>query len=125
MKAYIVDTNYSDYSTVVFAEDRGKAKAIAMYTDALEGADYIDIRARRCPALDKYYFGRTEMDWCEPTDRIALVKEVGWFCSDETFDSEECPTCPARKWCDRREDKEWNEHCEAEAMFDSMWGDQS
>lgn len=104
MKAFIVSTDYGDFSTVVFAENRGRAKAIAMYTDALEGADYIDIRARRCPALDKYYNNRNEMDWLDDSDRIAMVKEAGFECSGATFNSNECPTCPARKYCGRYND---------------------
>lgn len=103
MKAYKISDlkGYADYLTVVFAETSGKAKAIAITTDAFNDYDFTEISARRVPELDKYYRGLDEMDWCEPTDRIALVKEVGWFCSDETFDSEECPTCPAKQWCER------------------------
>lgn len=103
MKAYKISDlkGYADYLTVVFAETSGKAKAIAITTDAFNDYDFTEISARRVPELDKYYRGLDEMDWCEPTDRIALVKEVGGFCSDETFDSEECPTCPAKQWCDR------------------------
>ena len=104
MKAFIVSTDYGDFSTVVFAENRGRAKTVAMRTDACEGADYIDIHARRCRALDKYYNDRIEMDWLDDNDRIAMVKEAGFECSWATFDSGECPTCPARKYCDRYND---------------------
>jgi hypothetical protein len=49
MKAYQVSdkTSWEGYSTVVFAETRGKAKAIALNTDACEGAEYIDIKCYR------------------------------------------------------------------------------
>ena len=105
MKAYIITDlqGYADYSTVVFAETSGKAKAIAIHTDAFEDYEFTEISARRIPKLDKYYRGKKEMDWLDPNDRVALVKEVGWFCSDETFYSGECPTCPAKQWCDRYE----------------------
>ena len=101
MKAFIVSTYYGNFSTVVFAENRGRAKKVAMHTDACMDADYIDIHARRCPALDKYYNNRTEMDWLDDSDRTAMVKEAGFECSGATFDSNECPTCPARKYCGR------------------------
>ena len=109
MKAYIVSTDYGDFSTVVFAENRGKAKKVAMGTDACMDADYIDIHARRCSALDKYYNNRTEMDWLDDNDRIAMVKEADFECSGATFDSGECPTCPAREYCCRYNDEESEE----------------
>ena len=106
MKAYIVSTDYGDFSTVVFADNRGRAKSIAMGTDACMGADYIDIHARRCSALDQYYNNRVEMDWSEPEDRIAMVKEAEFECSGATYDFGECPTCPAREYCGRYNDGE-------------------
>lgn len=101
MKAYIVSTDYGEFSTVVFAEDRNKAKVIGMYTDACMDADYVDIRARRCPALDKYYNNRIEMDWMDDNDRIAMVKECGFSCDPECWEEEDCKSCPAKQWCDR------------------------
>ena len=107
MKAYIISTDYGDFSTVVFAENRNKAKSVGMHTDACMDADYVDIRARRCPALDKYYNNRIEMDWMDDNDRIAMVKDGNFVCDYDTYyDSDECPTCPARAWCDRYNDLE-------------------
>lgn len=64
MKAYTVKDRFDPlFSTVVFAETAGKARAIARYTDACEGLDFIDIRAKRVPAMDKFYRGKPEMDW--------------------------------------------------------------
>ena len=128
MKAYIITDlqGYADYSTVVFAETSGKAKAIAIHTDAFEDYEFTEISARRVPKLDKYYRGLDEMDWFDPNDRVALVREANFSCSYETdIEDLRCEDCPAKQWCDRCVDKEWNEHCEAEAMFDSFWGDQS
>ena len=106
MKAYIVNDEKSecDFSTVVFAETAGRARAIAIHTNACEDAEFTDISARRIPALDKYYRGQIEMDWCDAEDRIALVKEAGFHCSYE-IDSPQCDDCPARKWCDRYEEE--------------------
>ena len=102
MKAYKISDlkGYCEYSTIVFAESRGKAKAIAITTDSFNDYDYTEISARRVPALDKYYFGREEMDWDNDTDRIALVREAGFSCNPEYWEEEDCERCPARQWCD-------------------------
>lgn len=104
MKAYIVSdkTSWEGCSTVVFAETRGKAKAIALNTDACEDVEYIDIECYRVPSLDKYYKkGKKEMDWEDKDDRVALCKH-GWACIDECFEPE---NCPAKKWCYRYQDE--------------------
>lgn len=76
MKAYKISDlkGYADYSTVVFAETSGKAKAIAITTDAFNDYEFTEISARRVPELDKYYRGLDEMDWLDDADRIALVR---------------------------------------------------
>ena len=102
MKAYSVRDKDSFYSAVVFAESVGKAKAIAIHTDACEDSYYTDIRAIRIPALDKYYCGKTEMDWYDDNDRIALVKDGKFHC----FEVEECKSCPAKQYCDYCEEYE-------------------
>ena len=132
MKAYKISDlkGYCEYSTIVFAETSGKAKAIAITTDAFNDYEFTEISARRVPKLDKYYRGLDEMDWFDPNDRVALVREANFSCSYEIDIDLRCEDCPAKQWCDRYEDKEWNEHCEAEAILDScynhwFWGDQS
>ena len=62
MKAYKISDlkGYADYSTVVFAETSGKAKAIAITTDAFNDYEFTEISARRVPNLDKYYRGLDE-----------------------------------------------------------------
>lgn len=100
MKAWLVRVKDEFYSTVVFAETRVKAKTAALSTECCEYAKYIDIEARREPQMDEYYTdGKTEMDWNNPQDRIALVKECGFRCEYD------CDTvqCPAAEWCDNYE----------------------
>ena len=106
MKAYHVrdEKREEDYCTVVFAETRGNAVEQAMYTDACADARFTDIRAIRCPGLDKYYRGVSEMDWNDYNDRVALVKEAGFYCSYEVF-APECGACPAKEWCDRAKEE--------------------
>jgi len=107
MKAYVIHDlkDYADCSTVVFAETSGKAKAIAICTEAFEGCEFTEISARRVPALDKHYRGKKEMDWFDPDDRVAMVKEANFTCSYE-FDIKDmrCESCPAKQWCERREE---------------------
>ena len=105
MKAWRVNKKDDSYSTIVFAETRGKAKSVALSTDCCEYADFCDIEVRREKELDKYYKdGKVEMDWDNPKDRIALVKECGFHCDPDYFDLEECAVCPAKEHCDYYKD---------------------
>jgi hypothetical protein len=55
--------------------------------------------------MDKYYAeGKTEMDWSDPKDRIALVKECGFYCEEPI--AEDCKDCPAKDFCDEAVQKE-------------------
>ena len=107
MKAWIVDDPIEAASAaVVFAETRGQAKVLAQSTDACEDMDFTDIRAVRAPELDQFYRGKSEMDWFDPDDRVAMVKYGGFHCSPETdVYKEKCETCPANKWCSRYEEE--------------------
>lgn len=108
-KAYsVTDTTSYEYSAIVFARSRNEARKLAMYTDACEDAEYINIRAVRKHALDSYYKGRTEMDWEDPADRVAMVRDGGFECSEEIWDLD-CENCPATQWCGRYEREHMNE----------------
>ena len=77
MKAWLVREKDGECATVVFAKTRGKARSLAMATDACEDADFCDIDVRRKPSLDKYYKqGKKEMDWYDGADRLALVEAL-------------------------------------------------
>lgn len=105
MKAWLVRDKDNFSATVVFAETRGKARALARCTEACEDVDFIDIEVRRRPQLDKYYTeGKKEMDWYNSKDRIALVREANFVCDYEYWEREDCDTCPANKYCDRYRD---------------------
>ena len=106
MKAWRVSKKDDCYSTIVFAETRGKAKSLALATDCCEYADFCDIEIRREKELDKYYReGKIEMDWENPLDRIALVKECGFHCDPDYFDFEDCSVCSAKEYCDYYKDR--------------------
>ena len=98
MKAWIVSDEYEEYSTVVFAETRNKARIEAQATNCCEYMEYLDIRPRRFKEADSMYRGRREMEWCDPNDRKFLV-EHGWSCVEPEY--EDCPYCPGRTVCEK------------------------
>lgn len=102
-KAYCAKSKWGDCSTVVFAESRGKAKSVAILTEACEDVDFLNLEVYRLPNMDKYYKpGKTEMDWNNPEERIALVKDAGFYC--EYIELTECERCPAKDYCSAYED---------------------
>ena len=48
-KAYYATRKWKDCATVVFAENRGKAKSLAMASEALEGVEFLDLEVCRLP----------------------------------------------------------------------------
>ena len=102
-KAYCARPKWGDCSTVVFAESRGKAKSIAMSTEACEDVNFLNLEVYRLPNMDKYYKpDKSEMDWLDPEDRIALVKDADFRC--EYVELGECKQCPAREYCSEYKD---------------------
>lgn len=96
MKAYIARNKYENFSTVVFAETAGKARSIALHTDACIDAEFTDIEVWRLPKADSQYNGRSEMDWFNPKDRLFLVSECGFSCVEDYND---CKNCSAKEQC--------------------------
>lgn len=97
MKAWLVREKEQFWSTVVFAETRGKAKSLALSTDCCEDAKFTDIEVHRQSQLDKYYKdGKKEMDWDNPQDRIALVRDCNFRCEY----MENCELCSAKEYCE-------------------------
>lgn len=104
MKAWYAWNEYTGYATVVFAETRGQAKSVAMYTDTFDGDwDFTEIRVYRRPKLDAEYRGRDEMDWDNDADRLALIKH-GFSCHDDVFDTWYCERCAGKDICDKYQD---------------------
>jgi hypothetical protein len=97
MKAWLIRNKEENYSTVVFAETRGKAKCVAMSTSCCWDVGFLDVEAYRMPHIDKYYTeGKRELDFSDTQDRIVLVKECGCRCFEVW---EECDTCSAKEYC--------------------------
>ena len=108
MKAYIIhDRDYvAEYSLIVFAESRGKAISYALGTDEFPYGDYdfTQLSARRAKWADKYYHGSREMDWYNPEERLAMVRDGGYVCDDDSFDPDDCERCSAKDICEKYED---------------------
>lgn len=105
MKAWLVKDKDEFCATVVFAETRGKARALAMSTECCEDVRFTAIEVKRKPQMDKYYTeGKMEMDWLNSKDRIALVKECGFICDRDCWNIEDCDQCPAKEYCDMYND---------------------
>lgn len=98
MKAWIANTDYSEGSAIIFAENRNQARLIAMSTDACEDAPYIDIRVRRVKELDGMEDHEPKDNpWLNDEIRMILVKEYGWSCFEPEFS--DCDTCCAKEHC--------------------------
>lgn len=100
-KAYLVRERGEFEAAIVFAETAGKARALAMQTDACEDADFTSIEVCRQKEADKYYKpGKLQLDWLKAEDRIAMVKDCGFTCIPDAHCRAECADCPAGEFCD-------------------------
>lgn len=109
MKAWKVNSEYSECSVVVFAETAGKAKQIALKTDELCEERYVDIKVNRLPKIDRFYKeGKAIVDFEDEDIRLELVKEYNWACLEPTY--RECSVCLAEKYCNYSALEEENEN---------------
>lgn len=106
MKAWLVRDRHEPYGAgVVFAKTRGKARSLALCTDCCSESRFLDVEVRREPSADKYYKdGKWQLDWDNPKDKIALVRDCGFVCDYDYLEWEDCETCSARDYCDRYKD---------------------
>ena len=104
-KAYCVsDKNGDGNSYIVYAESRGKAIGYALRycDDAFGDYTFTEMRAIRKPKLDLYYHGASELEWDNMDDRLAMVRDAGFYCSYEMdVTTDECEECKAHEWCSR------------------------
>lgn len=107
VKAWCVREKGEFTVQVVFAETRGKAKAIAQNVDdTLSCCDFLDLEATREKAADRFYKdGTTYMDWSDDVDRLNLVKYLEFRC--EYIEPYLCESCSAKEICD--DYAEWQE----------------
>lgn len=106
MKAWLVREKGEFSAAVVFAETRGKARVLAQSTDCCEDVNFLDIEVRRMKEADKYYEdGKWELNWLNSVDRIALVKDCGFFCDPNYWMYGDCENCSAVEWCDQYQER--------------------
>ena len=102
-KAYKVTdrVGYSGYSIIVFADTPGGAVSRALRTDefSIDNWDFTELKAIRIPTLDMSYRGKSVMDWDDMEDRVAMVKEAGFYCDPDYITLDDCKVCPAKDWC--------------------------
>ncbi len=98
--AYLIESDYDEGGLIVFAKSREQARNIALLLSGqFDHSRYIDLRAYRKPQMDKYYKrGKEIMDFNDPKDRLALVKDAGFYCSEYNRESD-CAKCNAKKYC--------------------------
>ena len=86
-KAYVLSSDWAEYSCLVYAPTRNAARAIAMYDSDVE---YIEIKARREPRADQWANGKYvhEEDECR-------LRDLGWWCVDGY---EGCIHCGKHDW---------------------------
>lgn len=108
MKAWIIKGENIDggCADIVYAETRGKAKAIALkYSDQFEGFEYTDLKAKRFKEFDQYYKGVEYPDvWYDKELKVILVRDYFWHCH---YTDEYCDDCPAREYCDLWEEDDF------------------
>lgn len=97
MKAWKINNLYKDETTVVFAETRGKARAIAQRTDLCEDLAFTEIIIHRFKEADSQYRGHSEMDWYDHDDKMFLLSQ-GWYC-DGDMEYEYCKNCEEKEAC--------------------------
>lgn len=102
MKAYTCTNDETGVGVVVFAETRGKAKAIIIHLDEFDYYTFTELRVYREPRLDSQYQGYSVMDWYNAHDRMALVS-LGWYCIEPRI--EECISCIAKDACEWYQDR--------------------
>lgn len=96
-KAWVVSyESYDDYSTVVFAETSGQAKALGA---AELDAPFVDVRASRAAWADNIKSRGAYIDW-EDTENIKVLRERGWWLDDGSFRNyfEGCRECGLKQF---------------------------
>lgn len=100
MKAWQVYDWANDMSTIVFAPTKGKAKSVAMHCGLFaEDTDFIEFNCYRRKHGDQFYNGKSYLDWECDEDRLLMVKEFGFVCSEDYYDEKECLCCVAKEFC--------------------------
>jgi hypothetical protein len=95
--AFVVTADHCEASILVFANKRSAAKSFARYTPWLCDFDWIDLRCRREPSVDKHSdeFGAGAFE-CDNEAQQRIMRELGWYEIDMALD--ECAECGLYEW---------------------------
>jgi hypothetical protein len=102
LKAWCVRSATDEYTTLVFAPTRNKARSLARSLEAFCDADWVDLRAKREPEADKYvaqfcaYPSEGFAIECRTTAECRVMRELGYFEVDA--DSAPCDECGLHQW---------------------------
>lgn len=98
--AYLIESDCDEGCVIVFAKTREQARNIALLTGEFDNSKYIELHAYRRPHMDKYHKrGKKLMDFSDPADRLALVRDEGFYCLD--IEPNDCAKCNAKNFCDK------------------------
>ena len=107
MKAWVVRSSDNEYSTVVFAETRGKARVEALHTDCCDDMTFTEISPYRFPEADKLYKdGMSELEWENPEHRRFMLVH-GWYCLDAEYAPFDCcEDCETKDVCEQYKNRD-------------------
>lgn len=92
-KAYVVRIDEDEgYCTVVFAENRNRAKLLAMSDDCFDSyTRYIDLRPTRIPQADFFVKENPNLHMLDMNnlEHARFLRGEGWFTADSTY----CDEC--------------------------------
>lgn len=93
-KAYFVQIDEDEgYCTVVFAENRNKARVLAMYDDNFNAdyTRYIDLKPTRFPQADFFVKENPNLHMLDidNPEHARFMRSKGWFTADSTY----CDEC--------------------------------
>ena len=43
-------------------------------------------------------------DWDDPNDRLAMVRDGGYYCNEDAFYPDDCAECSGKDYCSRYEE---------------------
>jgi hypothetical protein len=97
--AFVVTADGCEASILVFSTKPSKAKVLAQSTPWLSDVEWIEMKCRREPAVDKYadQFGAGAVE-CSNKEEQAVLRELGWYEIMGPID--ECGECGLYEWSD-------------------------
>lgn len=96
LKAYIVDTQYSEVAVVAFADTRAKARYLASRSEWFADDPLTDLRARRLPQADHLAGAQPWLLDGMGERHAVIMRSLGWHEYDGVNDC--CGQCGLYQW---------------------------